>query len=219
MASLTTDEAARRLGISSRRVVELLRHGLLDGRQVHTEWLVSEASVGSRTRAGRSNGRPLTPATTRAVVQALSGEGTLGSRHRSLVTDRDVLSLASALSRPVRVDRYAVRDLDLVRPRLRPTGEDALDRIVEAPVAALAGVSRSVHGYLRDVDLADLVDDVGLVPADDGAVHIHRFRDDVFPWHDVPRALVAVDAARSEAARVRAAGLDALERMRSSWLA
>ena len=42
---ITTDEAARRLGVSVRRVQELVRAGQLSGRKIAGVWLVGEASV------------------------------------------------------------------------------------------------------------------------------------------------------------------------------
>lgn len=54
--AVTTREAARRLGVTQRRVVALLKAGRLRGQQFNREWMVSAASVASYVArpAGRS---------------------------------------------------------------------------------------------------------------------------------------------------------------------
>lgn len=53
---ITTDEAARRLGVSVRRVQELVRAGQLDGRKASGVWLVDETSVDRRAQSVNSKG-------------------------------------------------------------------------------------------------------------------------------------------------------------------
>lgn len=53
---ITTDEAARRLGVSVRRVQELVRAGQLSGRKIAGVWLVGEASVDKRAQTVSSKG-------------------------------------------------------------------------------------------------------------------------------------------------------------------
>ena len=56
---LTTEETARRLGISRRRVTELLKQGILVGKKASGVWLVDEASVDVRLRTvSKRGGRP-----------------------------------------------------------------------------------------------------------------------------------------------------------------
>lgn len=219
MSELTTSEAAERLGLTRRRVLAMLRSGELRGRRIGETWLVERHAVLSRELLGSARGRPLSPSTTRAILDALSSGAGLTERHAGLVRSRDTPALASWLARSVVVLRFASRDVGRAAGLLNPTAESALDRIVDDVSGRLAGHGRDIHGYPKGLTLEELIDEALLVSDTEGAVRVYRFRDDVFPWQETPRALVAVDATRSEQARVRAAGLDALDRMRSAWLA
>ena len=56
------------------------------------------------------------------------------------------------------------------------------------------------HGYLRGGGLEDVIDEAGLVDDADGRLVIYRLKADDQSWptgHVAPRALVAVDCARS----------------------
>ena len=56
---ITTEEAALRLGVTRRRVQELVRVGVLPARKVSGIWLVDEASVDDRSRSvSKRGGRP-----------------------------------------------------------------------------------------------------------------------------------------------------------------
>ena len=50
MQFVTTEEAARRLGVSTRRVVDMLTSKQLAGQKVHRSWLVSATAVDERER-------------------------------------------------------------------------------------------------------------------------------------------------------------------------
>ena len=219
MSELTTSEAAKRLGLTRRRVLSMLRSGELQGRRIGDTWLVERHTVLSRELLGSAPGRPLSPNTTRAILDALSTGARLTERHAGLVRSRETSALASSLARSVVVLRFASRDVERAAALLNPTAESALDRIVDDVNGRLAGHGRDTHGYPKGLTLEELIDEALLVPDAEGAVRVYRFRDEVFPWGETPRALVAVDATRSEKARVRAAGLDALHQMRGAWLA
>ena len=214
---MRTDEAAERLGVSTRRVVQLLRHGGLEGEQVHRTWLVSVSSVAERELSGSARGRPTRPATARALVDALSTGGVLNPRHARLIHSRSADDLARLIVQSRRVEVFATRDVSLALPLLALTGESACDRLVEDPAAVLTGRSHITAGYPRGVRIDDLVSDALLVPDPQGSVRLHVFEDGVFPWPETPIALVAADAMRSATARVRDTGRDALTRMMSGW--
>lgn len=56
----TTDEAAKRLGVSKRRVTELARTGELTAQKVSGVWLIDEDAVNNRERAvDKKGGRPV----------------------------------------------------------------------------------------------------------------------------------------------------------------
>ncbi|GAB2518688.1 hypothetical protein GCM10027064_15450 [Microbacterium petrolearium] len=220
MEFVTTEEAAKRLGVSTRRVVDMLTSKQLAGQKVHRSWLVSAAAVDERERLQHSHGRPVKATTARAVIGALSAGTALPVRQQAIVQHRGAGQLAAALARSVRVERFATRSPELAAEHLHFTGENALAQIVAHAGDALAGRARQLHGYPKDMSFEELVDHAMLVRDDENPrVVLYRFEDEIFPWRSTPAALVAVDAARSEVSRVRAAGLEALERMRSRWLA
>lgn len=56
MATITTQQAAERLGITARRVRQLIKAGHLTARRVGRDWLIDERSL--RAVAVRTPGRP-----------------------------------------------------------------------------------------------------------------------------------------------------------------
>lgn len=219
MSYLSTDEAAQQLGVTPRRIVQLLNQHVLDGHRVQRDWLVSASSVQQRQALTAARGRPMTSQTARSLVDALDRDVSLPARRADLVRNRDPELLSSAIAHSVVIDTFMTRDPKTALERLHLTGESALDRITSLPGEALIGTAREVHGYLQSTSLEDLIDDAMLVRSDEGTVHIYRFRDDEFPWTETPATLIAVDAARSMNSRVRTAGLEALDRKRTRWLA
>lgn len=219
MSFLTTDEAAERLGITPRRVLQLLSQRALDGHQVQRDWLVSAASVQQRKTLTTARGRPMAPQTARELVDALDSGTHLSARRGDLLRSRDADALSSAIGHAVSVMTFMARDPQLALEHLHLTAESALHRLTTGAGESLAGQPHQIHGYPRDTSLEDLIDDAMLVHSEEGTVHVYQFRDGQFPWAETPAVLIAVDAARSVSARVRAAGIDALESRRNEWLA
>lgn len=216
---VTTDDAAERLGVSRRRVVEMLRLGELAGKRVHRTWIVDLASVQDKVLTRGTGGRPLSAESARTIIELLSFGGSGDKKKlRNKAMLRSTPSFAAALAQAVVVRRFETRRPELAAPHLHPTGESALDALTEGLGEELVGSSRAIHGYLRDISLDELIDEAMLVPSGSGDVAVYGFRDGVFPWDDTPRALIAVDASRSRYARVRDAGLRALDHMRSPWV-
>lgn len=217
---LTTDEAARRLGVSSRRVVDMLTSEQLAGEKIHRSWLVSATAVDERGRLTHAPGRPISAATARALISALTDGSRLTPRQEAIIRRRSAEQLVAAVSRSVRIERFATRRPELAADHLHPTGETAIARLGPDAGEALVGQGKHTHGYPRGMSYDELVDHAMLVRDDEnGRIVLHRFDDDIFPWRETPSALVAIDAARDDQARVRTAGLAAVERSRNSWLA
>lgn len=215
---ITTDEAAERLGVSRRRVIEMLQAGDLVGRRVHRTWVVDLASVQDKIVSRGAGGRPLSPATVRAIIEMLSTGGAENMRKlRTAVMHRPSPELAASLAQAVEVRRFETRRPEIAAQHLHLTGESALESLTDGLGQDLVGQSGEVHGYRRTISLDDLIDEAMLVPNAAGMVAIYSFRDGRFPWDRTPRGLIAVDASRSRRARVRDSGLRALEQMRAGW--
>jgi len=219
MAELSVAEAARRLGVSAQRTREMVRRDELRGRRIGSRaWLVDTASVRDRVQVDAGRGRPWAVHTIDAIVTALSDGEQVDAKSAARLRETDIERLWRKIAQRVTIRRYAARNTALVREHLALTGESALDQIGEH----LVGQSRVLHGYLRGIDLEDLIEDAGLVEDGEGNIAIHELsgadaagQDAVF----ARRALIAVDCARSSATRVRAAGIRALTEMKQSWLA
>lgn len=219
MTEVTTADAARRLGLSQERVSQMLRSGELVGRRISARgWLVDLASVGERARIATDGGRPWSEKRVRSVIDALSTGDATDARTRELIGATEAEVLWRRLAQPVTVRRFTARHPDAARDALVLTGESAVDVLGER----LVGQSETVHGYIREGELDELIDDAGLVEHGDGVVAIHAFRSGDRSWisgETAPRALVAVDCARSAPSRIRSIGVRALDEMRQAWLA
>lgn len=218
MAEVTVKEAARRLKISEQRTREMLRDDELHGRRLDGHaWLVDATSVQDRARADAGRGRPWADQTIAAIVSALSNGGRIDSKSALRLRRTDIDHLWRKIAQGVTVRLFDARKMDIVRDHLSLTGESAIDRIGEK----LVGESAVLHGYLRDIDVDDLIDGAGLVADGDGNLAIHQLRAGHTGWiggEYAPRALIAADCARAADTRVRSAGLRALDDMRNEWL-
>ena len=58
MALIGTEEAAKRLGVTARRVVAMIRAGRLPGQMVAGTWILDESEVEKFRKAPRPPGRP-----------------------------------------------------------------------------------------------------------------------------------------------------------------
>jgi excisionase family DNA binding protein len=58
MAMIGTSEAARRLGISGRRVAAMILQGLLRAQKVGKTWIIDETDVAKLGKSERKAGRP-----------------------------------------------------------------------------------------------------------------------------------------------------------------
>lgn len=219
MVELSVADAARRLGISEQRTREMVRRNELRGRRIgNRTWLVDTASVRDRVQADVGRGRPWAEHTVDAIIAALSDGSRIDAKSAARLRVTDTDQLWRKLAQRVTVRRFTTRRTDLVREHLSLTGESAIDEIGEH----LVGQSRVLHGYLRDIDLEDLIDDAGLVEDSEGDVAIHDLRGVRTAGDDgvhARRALIAVDCARAGATRVRGAGIRALGEMKQAWLA
>jgi excisionase family DNA binding protein len=228
MDVLTTDEAAKRLGVSSRRVRALIAQGDLQATQVGRSHLVEAESL-ARLSVNRASGRALSVRTT--WVALLSD---LGFR------DFDELASSAGMSRSERVrvlalrqrpaddwswlarrragtKRYAIRDAyvdrlladrRVVRSGLSAIREHDVDLTVQKGFAEVyidqRLASDLAHNYLLRSDaLGSLI-----VHSVDTDALLGRFGGDV-----MTAATVGVDLAESDDVRTRRAGHALLERV------
>ncbi|MFT6290729.1 MAG: excisionase family DNA binding protein [Ilumatobacter sp.] len=219
MPLLSVADAAVELGVSARRVRQLLASGEMDGQQLGRSWVIDGAAI-NRLRPKRV-GRPWSAASAWAVLELAAGRDpelapVERSRARKRLADNGLDGLVDQLrSRSARGEMYA-----------HPS---ALDRVCDERGVVRSGVS-ALNAY--DVDLiasdeaevyvcsskvAGLIDRYALDPhADRPNLIIRVVDDDVWPFdagaNVAPWSVVAVDLLDANDERSRRAGLELIER-------
>lgn len=169
-------EVAERLGVSERRVRQLLVSGRLPARQVSGRWLIDEAAIPRSRRLSR----PMSPRVAWAFISLLSDDpvgslsqpeqSRLRAKHRELLASPEATSLVrSWLPRRARLVRCAVAARDasdlLGDARLVPSG-------LSDPRSGLSA-GTEVEGYVHDDHLAELASDYLLSVAGRANVWLH----------------------------------------------
>lgn len=212
---MDTATAARALGMSERRVRQLLTDGALTGTQLSGgTWIVDSASVRDRMGAVARRGRPWNEDIVWRTIVALSAGDPAPAAVARRIQANDTATLAAKLGQATAVRRYLADDLDEVKRALLLTGSSAIGQLTDDTVEG----SPELHGYAVD----DVVYDLDLLKDAEGEVVLHAFksgRNRLEETDAVPLALIAVDCAKDASVRVRRVGIEALETMRSRWLA
>lgn len=210
--------AASELGVSPRRVRQMLADGILAGEQVGRAWVIDSEQLHRVALRRPPVGRPWSPASAWAVLALADGE----EPERSPVErSRARRRLAGGLEGVA--GRLAARS----DPRWFYSHPGLLNRLREAPKVVRAGVSASAdqgvglvveggfEGYVRAGEMDGIVERFGL---DDQAARpnvLLRVVDDA-AWPFQPgqsaagRAVVAVDLLESDDPRARRAGVELL---------
>lgn len=219
MSALSVTDVAVELGVSDRRVRQLLASGELMGQQLGRAWVIDSAAI-DRLRAKRV-GRPWSAASAWAVLELAAGRNpelspVERSRARRRLADNGLAGLVGQLrSRSERLEMYAHPSaLDRI-------GNDA--KVVAGGVSALNAldvdliVSDEAEVYVRAGEVAGLVDRHALDPdADRPNLIVRVVDDDVWPFAKgvsvAPWPVVAVDLLDADDERSVRAGLELIER-------
>ena len=214
-------EAAAELGVSPRRVRQMLSSGALAGLRVGGVWVVNEAAVRVAERARRPAHRPWTAAAAWAVLALACGQEPAGSpAARSRARERYARGLLELLDQlreradlrwfyahPASVPRIAGRD-----GVVRTAASAALDHDL-----ALAGAG-PLDAYVRSGELVALLEEE---PMEEGVdpcnVRLRTVQDACWPFPPgaaaAPLPVVAVDLAESPNSRERRLGAELLARL------
>jgi excisionase family DNA binding protein len=219
---MSVADAAKRLGISDRRVRALAADGRLPAQKLANRWFVEVDRLSERGRSAGARGRPF------------SGGHSLG-----------LLFLASGDEAPWlsayekwRLRRYALPRLQSLLPRLRTRAnvhsvqapESVVKRLANDAKFVRSGVSAAEHhqadiaarsvldGYYSERGFEDLAYRYALQPAAEGAANliVRGVEDPSFlsGRRFMPMAVVAVDLADSVDARTKRAGVQLLRSVR-----
>ena len=216
MSMLGVAEVAAELGVSERRVRQMLADGVLDGERIGWAWVIDAGQLRSVRNLRPKVGRPWSAASAWALLALADGkEPELSPVERSRARKRLVEGLAHVLG------RLAAR-ADLRRFYAHPS---VLDRLGQAPQIVRGGASAAAEhevdliaqdvfeGYLRASDLDALISRFALDGDAERPNVVLRVVDDaVWPFGEgqraADRAVVAVDLLESDDARSRRSGVE-----------
>lgn len=214
-------EAAAELGVSERRVRQMLADGVLDGERIGRAWVIDAGQLRAVGHLRPKVGRPWSAASTWALLALADGkDAELSPVARSRAKSRLAGGLAHA------VGRLAAR-AELHRFYAHPS---VLDRLAQAPEIVRGGASAAVDhevdllaqdgfdGYVRSSDLGSLVSRFALDGDAERPNVVLRVVDDaVWPFSEgqrsADRAVVAVDLLESDDARSRRSGAELAGRL------
>ena len=211
---MSTTEVAKELGLSRRRVTELVRNGVLEAQQLSgNRWVIEERSLAKFQIRGRIPGRPWDSDVAWEIIQALSGfEPRLSARAELRLRNSDFVLLVAQVQRLIDVKKYDAKNLDPQDRNLFLTGDSGISVID----SRIHGDNDVVHAY-TDVDNVGL--NFNAVPYSQGNLAVYSWRDKKQRvLGATPPALIAIDATRSGDARVRHAGYEFIEKGREAWL-
>lgn len=213
-------EAAERLGVSPRRVRQMLSDGVLEGQRVGRGWVIEEPALRAAAWRRRPAHRPWSPSSAWAVLALADGiEPRCKAYERHRAARRLEVGLPNLLERlacrahklsfyshPATRDRIAVRP-GVVRTAASASPEHRLGIVGSGPVEA----------YVAQSELLALREAFAIEERSERANLILRVVEDgLWPFPDgaevAPPAVVAVDLLESEDERSRRAGVELLRR-------
>ena len=217
MQQMSTDEAARRMGISRQRVRVLAREGRLNARKIGHRWLF-EGPPGDRAP---KSGRPLSSASAWAALALLSGENPRWVPVTAL----------SRLRRRLRDVEWSIRVLRTSQPRSRIERLRVLPSDLRKITAEMTVVASGLSALTKDFDLMPGGEALDAYIGADGFRRLMRrfkpasgtadsnliLRIPNVPWvlgfPRAPLAVVAADLLDDPDARVARSGRDVLRKL------
>lgn len=219
--TISTAEAAERLGVSRRQVQRLIAAGELPAQRTAGDaWLVDPVALNALNRARPARGRPWTEETAWAALWWLSGldVGWLGARTEARLRERlrhvDPSSLVVACRRRAMTHRYRSSD-----SFIEALGEAVALSGTSAATAARFGLATDatrVDGYCDGRAHDDLATRFHLTPDTRGNVTLRVVDAPPAGLLDraaMPTAVIAADLAESLEVRERSAGFRVLEEL------
>ncbi len=221
MRLLSVPEAAEHLGVSSRRVRQMLSDGLIEGHRVGRGWAIEERSMRTAAARRRPAHRPWTARSAWSVLALANGtEPRCASYERSRAERRLAAGLPNLLDR---LGSRAYRRTFYAHPgtRDRIAGEPGVVRTAASasPEHGLGIVgSGPLDAYLKSSDLQAIRDAYVMEERSERANVVFRVVDDqLWPFPEgavaAPPAVVAVDLLESDDERSRRAGAELLRRL------
>ena len=214
-------DAADELGVSDRRIRQMLADGRLPGERAGRSWVLDEQAVREFAKCRSGPGRPWKPSSAWDVLALAEGNRVPISpvdRHRA--QKRLELGIGSILGQLAnRAERHwfyahpSVLEAILEHPRFVASGISALaSNHIDLVVAD------QIEGYIPESELAGLIDQFALDSESERPNALLRVAsDDCWPFaprqRHAPTPVVAIDLLDSADERSRRAGRDLLNRL------
>lgn len=209
---VSTSRVAKELNLTRRRVTELARSGNLDASYVAGRWLIDASEVAKYRVLHRAVGRPWDSNLAWEMITALSGHGgNISARAELRLLNADASNFISQVQRLINVEWFEARNTVENDPHVFLTADSAITSIDQHVV----GISKTLHLYTDVTQVARHFDATRYVQ---GNLAVYSWRDGINRVEEsTPPILIAVDAARSTDARVRAAGVNFVEQELRTW--
>lgn len=214
-------EAANELGVSDRRIRQMLADGRIPGERTGRSWVLEEQAVQEFAKSRSGAGRPWKPSSAWDVLALANGNRVPESpidRHRA--QQRLELGIGSILGQLAnRAERHwfyahpSVLEAILEHPGFVSSGISAL-----APNHIDLVVADQIEGYVPESELAGLIDQFALDSESERPnVLLRVANDNCWPFAPLqchaPTPVVAIDLLDSTDERSRRAGKDLLNRL------
>lgn len=218
--AVTVAEAAARLGVTPRRVLQLIETGELEAQRVGNLWLVRVTDVERRESVRLETGRRFSPGRAWGLLFLVDGLPTpwldrfARSRLRAILAERGLAALRPRLAARGRPTGYRAHPSDLARlasvPGLMRTG-------AAAGAARAAGLLAPEHfdAYLSADRLSELTRQYRLRRSENPNVILRVTPTITSGWPDLPEApaaAVALDLVEDPDPRTREVGASLLAR-------
>jgi excisionase family DNA binding protein len=213
--------AAARLGVSVRRIYDLVKAQRLRAVRVGGRLLVDSDAVESVAGGGARVGRPLSPRRAWGLILLAGGEdpraldAVTKSKLRRMLRERDVWSMRARLSgRAKRLDLRA-HPSDLRRIEDEPGVVRTGPRFAAGAGIPLVAADATPEYYVDGRTADRLITTYRLTSTFDPNVVLRIVPDDVWPWMALPlapRIAIALDVAEDHDARSRDAAHSVLAR-------
>lgn len=222
MAQMSVASLANQLGVTQRRANQIVASGQISAQRTDSgAWLVDTDSADAYARRHR-NTRGLSTDAAWALLFMLAGrrvEWTSAStlaRVRRRIREQRAADIAQSVAGRTQAYRFRAANLELAEKGLLLTGRSAIDALS----TDLLPDRGRLYGYVpRGSTIDEWAKSHFMVADAAGAVHLFT---NTLPAsgadESIPASVVAADLAVSADARERAAGVDALDEMRTAWL-
>lgn len=221
MRVMAVAEAADELGVSDRRIRQMLADGRISGERAGRSWVLEEQAVREYAKSRSGAGRPWKPSSAWDVLMLADGNRVPSSpidRHRAQKRlELGIGSILGQLANRAELHWFyahpSVLEAILGLPKLVASGVSAL-----GPNHIDLVVADQIEGYVPKSELAGLIDQFALESESDRPnVLLRVANDDCWPFaprqRHAPIRVVAIDLLDSADERSRRAGRELLNRL------